>query len=93
LRHLTKKTLLLRRLSGPALTCVAQIFMLETGTRGMQGFFLRFLFLFVLIYNSFWAHNSRPYWQAVGEDPTSSPIAESRQEFRLHGTAFEPRSF
>jgi hypothetical protein len=40
LLHLTKKTIiLLRRLSRPALTCVAQIFMLATGTRGMQGFF------------------------------------------------------
>ncbi len=38
-----------------------------------------FLFLFL-----FWAHNSRPNWQIVGEDPKSGPIEDSRQEFHLH---------
>jgi hypothetical protein len=54
--------------------------------------FKDFLF-FYKISKFFWAWNSRPYWQAVGEDPKSSPIAESRQEFHLHGTWFEPRTF
>ncbi len=37
-----------------------------------EGCRVSFKEFFCLIYKFFWAHNSRPYWQAVDEDPKSS---------------------
>lgn len=46
-----------------------------------------------IFFDNFFRHtNSRPHCQAVGKDPKWGPIEESRQEFHLHATDFEPKS-
>jgi hypothetical protein len=45
------------------------------------------------LFRNFFRHtNSRPHCQAVGEDPKWGPMEDSRQEFHLHATGFEPKS-
>ncbi len=55
-------------------------------------FFLKIYFYIFILIN--YAHNSRPYLQAIGkEDPKSSPLKNSQLEFHLHATRFEPITF